>query len=110
MSLGVGAGRAGGHLADHRAAVAVLPTRPRVVPADRLAGDKQRRDRLAELPHELPAGIGLALVDLSALRMNRGGDGLPGALIASGTCADAALVSAAAAPTRAPNNRVFPYT
>src|SRR4051812_37015167 len=35
-------------LADYGAAVGVLPVRPGIVPADRLALGQQRRDRLAE--------------------------------------------------------------
>jgi len=76
MSFGLAPG-ASRHLAHHRAAVAVLPAWPRVVPANRLAVEKERRDRLAELPRELAARIGLALVDLSPLRMERRDDGLP---------------------------------
>src|SRR3954447_26820386 len=55
-----------GGLCDDRAAVHVLPIRSGVVPADRLAIEKQRRDRLAEGPGELAVRACLALIDLRA--------------------------------------------
>ena len=57
-------------LADHGAAVAVLPARTGIVPADGLAVGDQRRDRLAESPGELAVGAGLAFIDLRALGMD----------------------------------------
>ena len=50
--------------------VGQLPARAGEVPADRLAVDQQRRNRLAELPDELAVRAGLAVVDLRALGMD----------------------------------------
>src|SRR3954467_3163674 len=58
-------------LADHRAAVAVLPVRPGIMPADRLAVRKKRRDRLAKHPGECAVGAGFAFIDLRAFGMQR---------------------------------------
>src|SRR5580698_10594023 len=48
-----GARRVAGGLADHSAAVDVLPVRPGIVAADGLAVDQKGRDRFAEGPGEL---------------------------------------------------------
>ena len=81
MSFGGCARRVAGNLADDRAAVHVLPVRPGVMPADGLAVEQERRDRLAERAGELAVGTGLALVHLRALGVEgrncgfaRGGD------------------------------------
>src|SRR5437870_12995264 len=58
-------------LADHRAAVDVLPVRSGIMPTDRLAVQKKRRDRLAKRPGECAVGAGLAFVDLRAFGMQR---------------------------------------
>src|SRR5262245_18484377 len=65
-------------LADHGAAVGVLPVRPGIVAPDGFAVEQQRRDRLAERPCELAVAAGLALVDLRALGMGRDNRGLAG--------------------------------
>ncbi len=49
----------------------VLPGRPGIVPADGLAIEQQRRDRLAERPGQLAVGAGLAFVDLRAFGVER---------------------------------------
>src|SRR5438874_177305 len=54
--------RGGHHLRPHGASVDVLPVRPGIMQADRLAIEDQRRNRLARLPHELAARIEFALV------------------------------------------------
>src|SRR5262245_19642613 len=61
----------GDRLADHRAAVDVLPVRPGIVAPDGFAVEQQRRDRLAERPCELAVAAGLALVDLRSFGMKR---------------------------------------
>src|SRR5262245_15529332 len=68
----------GDRLADHGAAVGVLPVRPGIVTADGFAVEQQRRDRLAKYPCELAVAAGLALVDLRALGMEREHRGLAG--------------------------------
>src|SRR5436309_11419465 len=65
-------------LADHCAAVAVLPVGTGVMTADRLAVDQQRRDWLAEDPVQLAVGAGLAFIDLRAFGMHRQHGGLAG--------------------------------
>src|SRR6516165_10998356 len=52
----------GDRLADHGAAVGVLPVRSGIVAPDGFAVEQQRRDRLAERPCELAVAAGLALV------------------------------------------------
>ena len=56
----------------------MLPVRPGIVPANRLALGQQRRDRLAEGPGGLAVGAGLALVDLRALGVDAEHDCLAG--------------------------------
>src|SRR5262249_3265174 len=58
-------------LAGNRTAVGKFPTGSDEVSADRLTVDYERRDRLPELPSELATGIGLALVNLGTLGMDR---------------------------------------
>src|SRR5215213_5066810 len=60
-----------GDLADHRAAVAVFPGRSGIMPADRLAVQKQRRDRLAKRPGECAVAAALAFINLRAFGMQR---------------------------------------
>src|SRR5664279_5282237 len=62
--------RAAGDLADHGAAVIVLPIRPGIMPADGLAIEQQSRDRLAERPGQFAVGAGLAFIDLRAFGVN----------------------------------------
>src|SRR5580704_18970634 len=79
-------GRASGatcDLARDRATIGQLPARTGKVSTDRLAIDEQCRNGLAELPNELSAGIGLAVVDLGAFSVDgchhgfiRRGDGV----------------------------------
>ena len=71
------AGDVGDRLADHRAAVEMLPIRPGIVTSDGFAVEQQRRDRLAERPCELAVAAGLALVDLRTLGMERDNGALP---------------------------------
>ncbi len=62
---------AGAELADHGAAVDVLPVRPYKVAADGLAVEEKRRDGLARRPGELAVCARLAFVDLRAFGMQR---------------------------------------
>src|SRR5262245_66520632 len=56
----------GDRLADHGAAVGVLPVRPGIMAPDGFAVEQQRSDRLAESPWELAVSSGLALGQLLA--------------------------------------------
>src|SRR5688572_18853785 len=65
-----GGGRTLSDFRDHGATVVHFPVRTGVVPPDRLSSNKQRGDRLAELPPQTARGIGLALIDLGAGRVD----------------------------------------
>src|SRR5262249_54575339 len=82
---------AGGGLADHCATVDVLPVRPRIVTADGLAIEQERRARLAERPGKLAVVAGFAFVDLRALGMERDDGALARRREGGGNRADAAV-------------------
>jgi hypothetical protein len=73
-----GAGGIADHLADDGAAIAVLPARTGIVPADGLAVGDQGGDRLAKSPGQLAVGARLAFIDLRALGMEREDRGFAG--------------------------------
>ena len=73
-----GAGGVADRLADDGARVDVFPVRPRIVPADGLAVEQQRRDRLAECPGQLAVAGSLAFIDLRAFGVEREHDRFAG--------------------------------
>ena len=65
-----------GGFGGYRTAVDVLPVGSRIMTADGLALQQQRRDRLAERPGQLAVIAGFALIDLRALGKECGDGGL----------------------------------
>src|SRR5690348_12352820 len=67
--VGGRARRRTGNLSGHRAAVGEFPCWAGIMATYCLAGDEQRRDRLAELPNARARRVGLAFIDLGARGM-----------------------------------------